>query len=167
MRRLAPRLLAASLAIIVTLGFGALPVQAAQVVVNGTALPPNPAPIERAGRLYVPLRAIFEALGASVVYQSGTINATSGSRTVSLRIGSTNAVVDGRNETLDAPPFIVGATTYVPLRFCSQALGANVNFDSSSAIAYVDRGGGGGGRSPQSCPAAPPTDPRAEPSAVA
>jgi hypothetical protein len=114
---------------------------AARVVVNGTALPAYPAPIERAGRLYVPLRAIFEALGASVVYQDGAINATSGARTVNLRIGSTVATVDGRQEMLDSPPFIVGATTYVPLRFVSQALGANVNYDGAAQIAYVDKAG--------------------------
>jgi hypothetical protein len=114
---------------------------AARVVVNGTALPAYPAPIDRAGRLYVPLRAIFEALGAGVVYSSGIINATSGSQTVSLSIGSTVATVDGRREVLDAPPFIVGATTYVPLRFVSQALGASVNYDGATAIAYVDKGG--------------------------
>jgi len=52
----------------------------------------NPAPQERAGRIFVPLRGIFEQLGASVVYQNGVINAQGNGRSVSLhhRIDSGN-----------------------------------------------------------------------------
>jgi hypothetical protein len=82
-----------------------------------------PAPQERAGRVFVPLRGIFEQLGASVVYQNGIINAQGNGRAVSLRIGSTQATVNGQLQNLDVPPFVVGASTYVPLRFVSQAQG--------------------------------------------
>ena len=65
-------------------------------------------PIVRAGRVFVPLRGVFERLGASVVYANGQINATGRGRTVSLRIGSTQATVDGQPTTLDVAPFVVG-----------------------------------------------------------
>src|SRR5471030_3016696 len=45
------------------------------VTLNGAPLNLNPGPQERAGRVFVPLRGIFEQLGASVVYENGTINA--------------------------------------------------------------------------------------------
>lgn len=113
------------------------------VSLNGAPLPLNPAPQERSGRIFVPLRGIFERLGASVVYENGTINAQGGGHSVSLHIGSTQATVDGQNQTLDVAPFMIGDSTYVPLRFVSQALGTNVNYDSSNRIVALSNGGSG------------------------
>jgi hypothetical protein len=115
----------------------ATPAFAITVTVNGQAIGLNPAPIERAGRVFVPLRGVFENLGATVVYENGVINATAGSQTVSLTIGSRQATVDGQDQTLDVAPFIIGASTYVPLRFVSQALGATVDYDGSNQTVAV------------------------------
>jgi len=113
------------------------PALAISVTVNGNNVNLAPPPIERAGRVFVPLRGLFEQLGASVVYENGVINATAGSQTVSLTIGSQQATVDGSPQTVDVAPFIVGASTYVPLRFVSQALGATVNYDGTNQIVAV------------------------------
>ncbi len=102
------------------------------VVVDGSPLHLKPGPIERAGRVFVPLRGIFERLGASVVYENRQINSTKGSSSVSLRIGSTQATVNGQPQIVDVAPFIVGATTYVPLRFVAQSLGAAVDYNGST-----------------------------------
>jgi hypothetical protein len=111
--------------------------QSVNVTVNGSPVTLTPPPVERAGRVFVPLRGVFEHLGASVVYQSGQINATGNGRTISLRIGSTSATVDGQQQALDVAPFIIGASTYVPLRFVAQALGATVNYDGSNRIVAI------------------------------
>ena len=116
--------------------------QPVTVIVNGQTMNFSQPPIERAGRVFVPLRGIFEQLGASVVYSNGQINATARGRSVSLNIGSTQATVAGQPATLDVAPFIVGSTTFVPLRFISQALGASVNWnDSTSTVTINGRGG--------------------------
>jgi len=107
------------------------------VTVNGSAMALNPPPTERAGRVFVPLRGVFENLGASVVYASGVINATGRGHTISLTIGSQQATVDGQPQTVDVAPFIIGASTYVPLRFVSQALGAVVNYDGANRIVAI------------------------------
>jgi len=122
----------------------ALPVFALSVTVNGQPATFNPPPIERAGRVFVPLRGVFERLGATVVYQNGTINATGNNATVALHIGSSQATVNGQQRTLDTPPFIVGASTYVPLRFVSEALGAGVNYDGTNQIVALTTGGSNG-----------------------
>jgi hypothetical protein len=116
--------------------------QAVAVTLNGAPLSLTPAPQERAGRIFVPLRGIFERLGASVVYQNGVINAQGNGRAVSLRIGSTQATVNGKPQNLDVAPFVIGASTYVPLRFVSQALGAAVNYDATNKIVALSNGGG-------------------------
>ena len=54
-----------------------------------------------------------------------------------MQIGSTQATVSGAQQTLDIAPFIVGASTYVPLRFVSQALGADVQYDAANRIVAI------------------------------
>ena len=131
--------------------------QPVTVVVNGQPMNFTQPPIERAGRVFVPLRGIFEQLGASVVYSSGQINATAHGRSVSLNIGSTDATVAGQPATLDVAPFIVGSTTFVPLRFISQALGASVNWNDSTSTVTINGGGRfEGGRPPMEGQPQPP-----------
>ncbi len=84
---------------------------------------------------------MFENLGASVVYASGVINATGRGHNVSLRIGSQQATVDGQQQTIDVAPFVIGASTYVPLRFVSQALGATVNYDGANRVVALSTNG--------------------------
>ena len=119
-----------------------VPALAVSVTVNGQSVELNPPPIERAGRVFVPLRGVFQQLGASVVYQGGIINATGNGNAIGLHIGSTQATVNGTPQQLDVAPFIVGASTYVPLRFVSQALGASVNFDGANQIVALTTAGG-------------------------
>ena len=134
-----------------------LPAWALSVTVNGQTATFNPPPIERAGRVFVPLRGVFERLGASVVYQGGVINATGNNRTISLKIGSTTAAINGEAKTIDVAPFIIGASTYVPLRFVSEALGAGVNYDSGNAIvALTTTGNVAAAQAAPNAPAAAP-----------
>ena len=111
------------------------------VTVNGQPANLNPAPTERAGRVFVPLRGVFEQLGASVVYANGVINASGRGHNISLRIGSQQATVDGQQQNVDVAPFIIGASTYVPLRFVSQALGATVNYDGANRMVAINTNG--------------------------
>ncbi len=111
------------------------------VRVNGSEVDFSPAPIVEAGRVFVPLRGVFERLGASVDYSDGEINAQGHGRDISLHIGATQASVNGQSEILDVAPFIVGASTYVPLRFISEALGASVNYDASDDVVSIAMAG--------------------------
>src|SRR5271165_6435701 len=96
----------AALVLILTLPSAAFAQSAATVVVNGQTVTFDQPPVEQNGRLFVPLRGVFERLGASVVYSNGQIDATSGSTTIQLQVGSTQATVGGQPTTLDAPPFL-------------------------------------------------------------
>jgi len=110
------------------------------VLVNGSPISFAQPPITRDGRVFVPLRGIFERLGASVVYANGNINATGNGRNVHLTIGSTQASVNGQPVTIDVAPFIVGATTLVPLRFIAQSLGAGVNWNAANNTVAINGG---------------------------
>ncbi|MBD5635643.1 MAG: YXWGXW repeat-containing protein [Candidatus Eremiobacteraeota bacterium] len=141
----------------VALAFGALAAPAGAqssvgITINGNAVNVYPAPIVQAGRVFVPLRGVFEQLGASVVYDSGQITATGNNTEIALQIGSTQATVNGQTQTIDVAPFIVGASTYVPLRFISQALGASVAYDDANRVVAISTSGGYQQQAPQGPP---------------
>ena len=111
------------------------------ITINGNGVDVSPSPIVQDGRVFVPLRGVFEHLGATVVYSNGQITATGDGHAISLDIGSTQATVDQQSETIDVAPFIIGASTYVPLRFVSQALGAGVTWDGNDRIVQISLNG--------------------------
>lgn len=112
------------------------------VVVNGQVMAFDQPPVMQANRVFVPMRAIFERLGSSVVYADGNINSQGNGRSVHLAIGSTQATINGQNTTLDVAPFSVAGRTEVPLRFVAQALGANVNWNANTQTVYISTSGG-------------------------
>lgn len=110
------------------------------LVINGTAVVFDQPPVERDGRAFVPLRGLFERLGASVVFHAGHIALTAGMHRIGLHVGETAATIDGQAATLEAPPIVVGGRTLVPLRFIAQALGADVAYDGTTRIVSVGAG---------------------------
>lgn len=105
-----------------------------QVFVNNRAIDFNGVPpIQSGSRVLVPLRGVLEALGATVDFDSATqtVFAVRGATQMQLRIGSTQATVNGQSSTLDVPAQARLGRTFVPLRFVSEALGATVNYDSA------------------------------------
>lgn len=88
-------------------------------------------PVIEAGRTLVPLRAIFEALGAEITWDDATktVTAKLGEETVKLTIGQNDIFKNGEKVyTMDVPAKIVGGRTLVPARAVSESFGASVNW---------------------------------------
>jgi len=105
------------------------------VVVDGTPIVfPNQQPAESDGRVLVPLRGVFEKLGASVEWDPATQSILARTRRtkVKLAIGQLDASVNDQPVHMDVPATLVGATTMVPLRFVSEALGAYVGWNPAN-----------------------------------
>ena len=117
--------------------------QAVRVIVDGSPVIFDQPPVTIGGRVLIPLRGVFERLGAFVQWNPGdnTVLATRGGSQIQLTIGSRTAFVDGRQVMLDVPPMVVGGRTLVPLRFVSEAMGANVDWDRSTRTVFVTSGG--------------------------
>lgn len=115
---------------------------AIQVEVDGRPLYLDVQPMIVNGRTMVPLRGIFEALGAQVNWDSysRTITATKGDTDVQLGIGDNRATVNGRIVYLDAPATIYRGSTMVPLRFVSEALGADVKWFEAAQTVSITTG---------------------------
>jgi len=99
-----------------------------RVTINGAPLTMDVAPTIQNGRTLVPMRAIFEALGAQVHWDdaTSTIRAYRREDAIVLQLGNRTAWVNGPSRQLDVAPVAVGGRTMVPLRFVAEALGAEV-----------------------------------------
>ncbi|MCH5209529.1 MAG: hypothetical protein J1F01_01060 [Oscillospiraceae bacterium] len=91
------------------------------------------------GRTMVPMRNIFESLGAQVSWdgETKTITAQKPDVKITLQIDSTVLTKNGASEELDTVPTIVSDTTFVPVRAVSQALGANVKWNNEAYAVYI------------------------------
>ncbi len=104
------------------------------VFINSQPLSLDVSPQVVNGRTLVPLRAIFEALGASVEWNAAdqSITATKEGQVLTLTVGSSTALNNGTTVQLDTPPQIIDGRTLVPLRFVSENMGAEVGWDAST-----------------------------------
>lgn len=81
----------------------------------------------------VPIRAIAEGLGLDVSWDGITRTVEIGGKTkILLLIDSDSAEVNGQSITLDIPARIVDDRTFVPLRFVSEQMGADVQWDDAT-----------------------------------
>ncbi|WP_027364714.1 stalk domain-containing protein [Desulfotruncus alcoholivorax] len=112
------------------------------VTLNGKILNCSTPPIIDNGSTLVPMRTIFEALGASVKWDasSKTVTATKGSTKIQLVIGG-QAYRNGAKVNLNTPAQLYQGNTMVPLRFVSEALGASVKWDGSTSTVKITSSG--------------------------
>lgn len=109
--------------------------------VNEEKLTPPMEPIVFNNRALVPLREVFEALGADVHYNNATkeIIITGEDTTVKLQIGNNNAYINGERKAIPdgvVPKLItkvgVATKTMVPVRFVSESIGLTVDFEDET-----------------------------------
>ncbi|MBE7050088.1 MAG: copper amine oxidase N-terminal domain-containing protein [Ruminococcaceae bacterium] len=107
--------------------------------VNGKTVPFDQPPVLENGRTLVPLRAIFEALGASVEWDAvaQTVRSVKGNNQISLQIGSATMYVNGTPKTLDVAAKIINGRTLVPVRAVSEAFGGKVEWDQYSQTVVI------------------------------
>ncbi len=111
-----------------------------KVLVNGGELSFDQPPIIKDSRTLVPLRAIFEALGAEVDWDGDTrtVTASKGKTTVVLTVDSASYTVNGSEKTLDVPAQIVNSRTLVPVRAVSESFGCEVEWDGDTRTVVIN-----------------------------
>jgi hypothetical protein len=110
------------------------------IILNGKELNFVIYPYNEDGVTMVPMRPIFEALGARVTWidSSKTVIAQKGDTLVKLTIDDYTAYINGVETPLISTPTIKLGTTMVPLRFVAEALGADVNWDTNTKVITID-----------------------------
>lgn len=109
------------------------------VTVNGQALIMDAPPVIRNGRTLVPLRAIYEAIGAVVEWNAATrtIAGRGHGRTVILQIDNRTAIVNHTPVALDVAPALISGRTMVPLRFVAESFNLQVNWNPENMTASI------------------------------
>ncbi|MBV8172334.1 MAG: hypothetical protein JO219_10445 [Candidatus Eremiobacteraeota bacterium] len=91
------------------------------------------------GVILVPLRSMFEEMGATVSYDAASKTATAQKpgASVQVTLGKNTAVINGEARPLDVPPEIYKGVLLVPVRVMSEALGAYVQWVPDRRITVV------------------------------
>jgi hypothetical protein len=108
------------------------------------------AALVRGNTILIPLRSLFEQLGATVSYDpaSKTVDVSKPGSDVKVTVGKPEVIINGESRPLDVPPEIYKGAVVVPVRVLSEGLGAYVQWvpeKRTVVIRYV--------------PAPPPTPP--------
>ena len=109
------------------------------VMIGGSVLQSDVDPFIENGRTLVPMRAIFEAIGATVEWDAATETATSKKDGTEVKItkNNTTAYVNGTPVTLDVPAAIYDGRFMVPVRFISESFGCEVGWNGLRKIVTI------------------------------
>jgi hypothetical protein len=110
------------------------------------------------GTLLIPLRSMFEQMGATVSYDGASKTATvsKAGAEVKVTVGKPEVVIDGEARPLDVPPIIYQGNVLVPIRVISEGMGAYVQWVPSERVVVVRYVPGEPPPSPTPTSAAPP-----------
>lgn len=109
------------------------------VYVDGDRVGFDVAPVILNDRTMVPMRAIFEELGAEVSWDAGSETASGklGEVTVNITIDEPVMYRNGKAVALDSPAVIIDGRTLVPVRAISESFGCSVTWDGESSSVYI------------------------------
>lgn len=134
-----------ALLVIVCITLSVIPIYAQDdisVLVNNNPVIFDQHPVIEDGRTLVPMRAIFESLGASVRWNENTRTITGQKDTlqITLVVGSTSAKVNDIQVMLDVPAKIINGRTFVPVRFIAASLNCFVGWQEKTKTIYITDG---------------------------
>ena len=110
------------------------------VLLNGEELTFDAKPEILDGTTFVPLRGVFEQLGAEVEWNGERQEAflTSGRDEICLKVGSTVAIRNTEVSTLSDAPYLKDDRVMVPLRYLSESLNYDVTWNGKTRVAEID-----------------------------
>ncbi len=110
------------------------------VVMDGNVLAFEQPPVIENDRTLIPIRFLFEQMGANVTWNQETQAATvtQNDTAVTFRINDTEADVNGQTVSMDVPARLINDKTMVPVRFLSEQLGYNVSWDGENRIITIE-----------------------------
>ncbi len=110
-------------------------------ILNGDMADISDEPRLEDGTLFVPLRKLASALGATVDFEpsSGTAILYINDKIATFTNGTKSVNLDGSDTPLTGTPFIEAGETWVPVRFFESALGYKMNADPENGIVELSK----------------------------
>ncbi len=117
------------------------------------------AALVKGGTILVPLRSMFEQMGATVTFDAGskTVHVSKAGSDVQVTVGVPEVTINGEKRPLDVPPEIYQGVVVVPVRVISEGMGAYVQWVPDRQLVVVRY------LPPTPPPTAPPTPPPTTP----
>ena len=105
-----------------------------KLYLDGKSVNCTPAPMIINNRTMIPVRALFEEMGAKVSWEpeGQKVKIVYNEIIIEMTIGSDSATVNGAGAELDSPAVIVSDRTMIPLRFVGETIGAGVSWDEKT-----------------------------------
>ncbi|MEK4877417.1 MULTISPECIES: copper amine oxidase N-terminal domain-containing protein [Paenibacillus] len=106
---------------------------------DGKQLHFNVSPILKDGVTYVPMRAIFEALGATIKWDNHakSVSAVKGDINIFYLVREGRVIVNAKEHEQVLKGINFQNNTLVPLRFISEVLGSSVTWDEGAKSIYI------------------------------
>ncbi|MBR6524311.1 MAG: copper amine oxidase N-terminal domain-containing protein [Clostridia bacterium] len=110
------------------------------VLIDGEQVEFDAQPVMKNDRVMVPMRKVFEKLGAEVLwdpfFERVIVNYNEDDQII-MYINYEEIFRNGVQMKVDAAPFISEGRTYVPLRFISESFGMSVEWSDSAQTVYI------------------------------
>ena len=122
--------------------FGAPPEEEPiKLVVNGKKIELDSPPVIVNDRTLVPVRAMFEALNAEVLWDAPTrtVTAFGNGITIKMTIDEDVFTKNGSEISLDVPAQIIKDRTMIPARAAAEAMDCTVTWDGATRTVYVNK----------------------------
>ena len=144
------KIIALTVAAMTVLGAASLPAAAddepVTVIINGEALvipEGDTQPYIEEGRTLVPMRAIFEALGAYINWDQDTKTVVSydpiSDVSITMQVDSATIFVGETPIELDVPARLVNDRTVVPVRAVSEGMHSQVDWDENTRTVTITK----------------------------
>lgn len=109
------------------------------VTLSGEKIEFDVQPVMENDRVLVPMRAIFEKLGAIVNWddETSTAIAVKDEKVIIIQIDNAKAFVNTELKDLDVPARLISDRTLVPVRFVSEALDCDVDWNQEEQTVII------------------------------
>lgn len=111
------------------------------VYVNNEKVEFDVNPVIENGRTLVPLRGVFEKLGANVDWNKNIqeVVIKDAYNEIEMILGKDKVMVNGEIMDIDVPTKMINSRTFAPLRFISENMGHEVKWDQNTSSVYITK----------------------------
>lgn len=115
------------------------PLSAENVLSSNISIKFATPPVIINGKAYLPVRSVSESFGAAVDWdpESFTVTVSTEYTTITSSINQATAYIDGEPTEIDGPSLLLNGRTYVPLRFITESLGLQVDWNAVMQIIQI------------------------------
>lgn len=110
------------------------------LMLNGSKVAIDSAPILKNGTTYVPIKHVLDAFGGQATWNQSAqrVGVLRGGMLMELTVGKKEFILNGKRSSAAVAPMVQGGRTLVPLRLVSEQLGLKVKWDKNTKTVTIE-----------------------------